>query len=147
MNIAVATDHRGYQLKEIIKATLIEQGHHLEDVGVYDRKPVDYPLYGEKAARLVAAGQVDRAIVICGSGIGISIAANKVRGVRAALCSEPLSAALCRRHNDANVLALGADMIGEKMALEIVGIFLVTDFAGDRHEARLAQIAAIEERS
>lgn len=144
MDIALASDHRGYQLKEVIKAYLTEKGHRVEDVGTHSEERADYPLYGEKAALLVAADKAARGIVVCGSGIGISIAANKVRGVRAALCSEPLSASLCRRHNDANVLALGASLIGEAMALEIVETFLETDFDGGRHAERIAQIDAIE---
>ena len=144
MKIAMSSDHRGVQLRATVKAAVEALGHEVVDLGPFSEEPADYPVYGEKAARAVANGEADRAIVICGSGIGISIAANKVRGVRAALCSEPLSAELCRRHNDANVLAMGALIVGESMALAITRTFLETEFEGGRHQHRIDMLAEIE---
>ena len=114
------------------------------DVGSFDTEPVSYPGVAEKAAKLVAQGECERGIVICTTGIGISIAANKVRGIRCALCSEPLSAEMTRRHNNANMLAMGAGMIGKNMAERIVEVFLSTEFEGGRHERRVGLLDAIE---
>ncbi|MGI5874834.1 MAG: ribose 5-phosphate isomerase B [Bacillota bacterium] len=145
MKIYIGSDHAGFQLKEKVKEYLLAAGHDVVDVGPETAERVDYPVYGGRVGRRVAAEKDARGVVLCGSGIGISIAANKVRGVRAALCSDPLSAALSRRHNDANVLALGARLIGETMAFEIVDVFLRTGFEGGRHSDRVALIAEMEE--
>lgn len=144
MKIALGSDHAGFFLKEKVIAYLGQKGIEVEDMGPYNAERVDYPVYGKKVGEKVASGAVDKGIVICGSGIGISIAANKVKGIRAALCADPLSARLCREHNDANVLAMGARLIGETMALEIVDTFLNTDFQGGRHQQRIDLITAIE---
>ena len=144
MKIVIGSDHAGFALKEKVKEKLISEGHSVVDAGPDSAARVDYPVYGAKVGKLVADGTGDRGIAICGSGIGISIAANKIPGIRAALCSEPLSAKLARQHNDANVVALGARLIGETMALEIVDTFLNTDFEGGRHSDRVALIHKIE---
>ena len=144
MKIAIGCDHGGYLLKQDILIWLEEHDIDFEDVGCYNTDSVDYPVYGEKVARLVASGECDKGIVICTTGIGISIAANKVRGIRCALCSEPLSAEMTRRHNNANMLAMGAGMIGKNMAERIVDVFLSTEFEGGRHERRVGLLDAIE---
>ena len=144
MKIAIACDHGGYLLKQDILIWLEEHDIDFEDVGCYNTDSVDYPIYGEKVARLVSSGECDKGIVICTTGIGISIAANKVRGIRCALCSEPLSAEMTRRHNNANMLAMGAGMIGKNMAERIVEVFLSAEFEGGRHERRVGLLDAIE---
>ena len=144
MKIAIGCDHGGYLLKQDILIWLEEHDIDFEDVGCYNTDSVDYPIYGEKVARLVSSGECDKGIVICTTGIGISIAANKVRGIRCALCSEPLSAEMTRRHNNANMLAMGAGMIGKNMAERIVEVFLSTEFEGGRHERRVGLLGAIE---
>lgn len=140
MNISIGCDHGGYALKEHIKAHLTEQGHTVLDCGTHSTDSCDYPDFGKAAAQAVADGRCARGIVICTTGIGISIAANKVRGVRCALCSEPLSAEMTRRHNDANMLAMGAGLIGSNLAERIVDVFLTTDFEGGRHERRVNKL-------
>ena len=135
MKISLGCDHGGYALKEHIKAYLESKGHEVVDCGTYST---------EAAARKVQSGECERGIVICTTGIGISIAANKVRGIRCALCSEPLSAEMTRRHNNANMLAMGAGMIGKNMAERIVEVFLSTEFEGGRHERRVGLLDAIE---
>ncbi len=142
--IALGCDHGGFELKEQIKAYLESQGHACQDFGCYSTESVDYPIYGKAAAQAVGEGKCDRGIVICTTGIGISISANKVSGVRCALCSEPYSAELTRQHNDANMLALGAGFVGLKLAQRIVDVFLSTEFEGGRHERRVEQMMAIE---
>lgn len=144
MKIAIGCDHGGYLLKQDILIWLEEHDIDFEDVGCFSTESVDYPIYGEKVARLVASGACEKGIVICTTGIGISIAANKVRGIRCALCSEPLSAEMTRRHNNANMLAMGAGMIGKNMAERIVEVFLSTEFEGGRHERRVGLLDAIE---
>ena len=144
MKIAIVCDHGGYLLKQDILIWLEEHNIDFEDVGCYSTESVDYPMYGEKVGCMVASGQCDKGIVICTTGIGISIAANKVRGIRCALCSEPLSAEMTRRHNNANMLAMGAGMIGKNMAERIVEVFLSTEFEGGRHERRVDLLDAIE---
>ena len=139
--IALACDHGGYELKEKVKAYLEEKKLEYKDFGCYSKESVDYPEFGKKAALAVANKECEKGIVICTTGIGISIAANKVKGVRAALCSDCFSAKATREHNDANVLALGAGVTGEKLALEIVDIFLNTPFSNEeRHQRRIDQI-------
>ena len=144
MKISMGCDHGGYPLKEFLKSWLEEQGHTVVDCGTHSTDSCDYPDFGAAAAREVAEGRCERGIVICTTGIGISIAANKVRGIRCALCSEPLSAEMTRRHNDANMLAMGAGMIGKNMAQRITEVFLTTGFEGGRHQRRVERISALE---
>ena len=136
--IAIGSDHGGFDLKEKVKAHLLEKGYEVKDVGCYEKVSVDYPTFGHAVAKAVAAGECEKGIVICTTGIGISITANKTAGIRCALCSEPLSAKMTRLHNDANMLALGAGIVGENLALEIVDTFLGTEFSGEaRHQRRI----------
>ena len=146
MKIAIGCDHGGYLLKQDILIWLEEHDIDFEDVGCYSTESVDYPMYGEKVGRMVASGQCDKGIVICTTGIGISIAANKVKGVRAALCGDCFSAEMTRKHNDANVLALGARVVGPGLALKIVDTFLENEFEGGRHARRVALLSEIENR-
>ena len=144
MKIAVASDHGGFDLKEQVKVWLQEMGHEVEDFGCHSKESCDYPDFGAAAARAVASGQCERGIVICTTGIGISIAANKVKGIRCALCSEPWSAEMTRRHNNANMLAMGAGAVGPLLARRIVETFLTTEFEGGRHQRRVDKITAVE---
>ena len=144
MKIAIGADHGGFQLKEAIKAWLLERGHDVEDKGTHDEASCDYPDYGRAVALEVARETVDRGILVCGTGIGISMSANKVKGVRAALCSDTFSARMSRLHNDANVLAMGQRVIGAGLALDIVEIWLDTPFEGGRHAGRVEKIMKIE---
>ena len=138
MKIAIASDHGGFNLKENIIKYLEAEGHEVSDLGTYSEESVDYPIYGKKVAHAVATGEYEKGIIICGTGIGISISANKVEGVRAALCGDCFSAEATRLHNDANVLALGARVIGPGLALKIVDTFLDTPFSGEeRHQRRI----------
>ena len=146
MKIAMGSDHGGFALKEDVKAWLTEQGHEVTDFGCRDTASCDYSDFGEAAARAVAEGKCERGIVICTTGIGISIAANKVKGVRCALCSEPWSAEMTRRHNDANVLAMGAGCVGPLLARQIVAAFLTNEFEGGRHQRRVDKVMAIENK-
>lgn len=143
---AIGSDHGGYELKQAVMTHLKERGVEFRDYGTFSTDSCDYPDYGEAVARAVASGECERGIVVCGTGIGISIAANKVHGIRCALCGDCYSAEKSREHNDANMLALGGRVLGEGLALKIVDTFLDTEFAGGRHARRLAKIAAIEER-
>ncbi len=139
--VAIGCDHGGYDLKQVIIKYLEEKGIPYEDKGCYDKSSCDYPVYGKAVAKAVADGSCDKGIVICTTGIGISITANKVKGVRAALCSDTLSARLTRLHNDANVLALGAGIVGPNLAIEITDTFLHTEFSGEeRHQRRVGMI-------
>ncbi|HEX7656483.1 MAG TPA: ribose 5-phosphate isomerase B [Sphingomonas sp.] len=140
MRIAIASDHAAVALKQVLADWLRESGHEVEDLGPDGTASVDYPDYGYKLAAAVASGAADRGIALCGSGIGISIAVNRNPHVRCALVSEPLSAALAREHNDANVIAMGARLTGEDMAKACVTAFLSTAFAGGRHAARVAKL-------
>ena len=145
MKIAMGCDHGGYALKcELIKH-LEEQGHEVKDFGCYSTESCDYPEFGEAAARAVASGECERGIVICTTGIGISITANKVKGIRCALCSDTLSAEMTRRHNDANMLAMGAGIVGPNLAEHIVDTFLATEFEGGRHQRRVDLISDMEQ--
>ena len=144
MRIAMGCDHAGFRLKEDLKSFLAEAGHQVTDLGTDSEEPVDYPKYCADAARRVAAGQADRAIVLGGSGQGEQIAANKVPGVRAALCHDVYMAQLSRHHNDANVLSIGGRIVASEYAREIVTVWLETPFEGERHVARIEQIAKIE---
>lgn len=139
--IALGCDHGGYVLKKEVIKYLEERGIEYKDFGCYDEKSVDYPQYGKAVAHAVADGECEKGIIICGTGIGISIAANKVKGVRAALCTDCFMAEATRQHNDANVLAMGARVIGPGLALKIVDTFLNTEFSNDeRHIRRINQI-------
>lgn len=144
MKIVVASDHGGYDLKRVIADHLEARGFEVEDVGTHDHSSVDYPDYGRKAAvKVLEEGCLG--IIFCGTGIGISLAANKVKGIRAALCAEEYSARMARRHNDANILALGGRTTGPDLAISIVDAFLEADFEGGRHGRRVDKIKAIEE--
>lgn len=145
MKIGIGSDHGGFELKEAVKEYL--QGKNIEvvDYGTYNEESVDYPDFGEKVATAVVEKEVDRGIVVCGTGIGISIAANKVKGARCALCSEEYSARMSRKHNDANVLALGGRVIGQELAFSIVDAYLEEDFEGGRHERRVKKIMEIQD--
>ena len=141
MKIAIACDHGGYELKTKLIPHLKEQGHEIKDLGCDSTDSVDYPSYGKAVGHEVADGKADRGIVICTTGIGISIAANRVKGVRAAVCTNGLMAKMTRLHNDANVLALGANIVGYGLAEEICDIFLKTEFSGgERHVRRVKAI-------
>lgn len=144
MKISMGSDHGAFAMKEHLKQYLTEQGHQVVDCGTYSTDSCDYADFAKAAAQLVASGDCDRGIVMCTTGIGISIAANKVRGIRCALCSEPYSAEMTRRHNDANMLAMGGALIGPNMADRIVDVFLNTEFEGGRHARRVGKIMAIE---
>ncbi len=145
MKIAIAADHGGYKLKEEIKPYIESLGHTVTDLGTYSEDSVDYPDYAATCARAVVSGEMDRGIVICGTGIGISIAANKIKGVRCGLCTDPVMARLTREHNDANMLAMGARIIGGELARGIVKVFLETDFSnGKRHIDRINKITELE---
>ena len=144
MKIAMGSDHGGFALKQHLKTYLENKGRLVEDCGTDSTQSCDYPDFGRLAAEAVASGRCERGIVICTTGIGISISANKVRGIRCALCSEPLSAEMTRRHNDANMLALGGGMIGPNMAERIVDVFLSTAFEGGRHQRRVDKVMSIE---
>ena len=137
MKISLASDHGAYELKERLKAHMAEQGHEVLDQGTYGPESCDYPDFGRAAARLVSDGTCDRGVVLCTTGIGMSMVANKVEGVRCALCHEPLSAEMTRRHNDANVLAMGAGVVGPELARRILDVFLTTPFDGGRHQRRV----------
>ena len=145
MKIAIGSDHRGYDIKQQIKAIATELGHECIDVGTSDNNPVDYPDLAYLAATAVSNKEVDRAILACATGIGMSIAANKFNGIRAALCHDELSAQISRDHNDANVLCLSADQIGVVLLRKMVEVWLSTEFSGGRHERRVRKIKAIEE--
>jgi len=141
MRIALAADHAGFALKQDIAEWLREQGHDVADLGTDSSESVDYPKFGAKLAKTIAAGEAERGIAICGSGIGISIAVNREPKCRCARVDDPLSAELAREHNDANVLALGGRLIGSDMAKACVLAFLGTDFAGGRHQRRIDQLS------
>ncbi|MGD0254252.1 MAG: ribose 5-phosphate isomerase B [Acidimicrobiales bacterium] len=145
MRIALGSDHAGFRLKQTVVAYLRSAGHQIDDLGTDSEDPVDYPPYCAAAARAVVKGTADFAIVLGGSGQGEAISANKVHGVRAALCHDEATARLARQHNDANVLSLGARILPPELALVIVDVFLSTSFEGGRHVPRLAEIATIED--
>lgn len=147
MKIALGSDHAGFPLKENVVIYINESGHTAKDFGVFDEESADYPDVAAAVVSAVRSGDVDRGILICGTGIGMSIAANKYPGIRAALCGEAYSARCAREHNDANILTMGARVIGPGLALNIVEVFLNTPFAGGRHSNRLQKISRIESRS
>jgi ribose 5-phosphate isomerase B len=146
MRVAIGSDHAGFTLKEELKDLLGELGHAVQDFGTHSLDPVDYPDFIVPTAEAVATGQCDRGIVLGGSGNGEAIAANKVPGVRCTLCWESYTARVAREHNNANVLSLGARVIGVEVAKEIVHVWLATEYAGGRHQERLDKIRAVEER-
>lgn len=146
MKIAVAADHRGHTVKEMVAVLLTEQGHEVVDMGTNSAKSCDYPDMAYPAAKAVAEGKVQRAITVCGSGIGMTICANKVPGVRAALCHDELTAQMSREHNDANILCLASDVLGEELIRRIVLAWLKTEFElGGRHERRVRKMIWIEQ--
>ena len=144
MKIALGSDHGGYELKEYLKTVLERLGHEYVDFGCNSKESCDYPDFGAPAARAVADGTCQRGIVICTTGIGISIVANKIKGVRCAHCADTLEAELTRRHNDANMMAIGAGFTGRTLAERMVEVFLSTEFEGGRHERRVDKITALE---
>ena len=144
MKIAIGCDHGGYLLKQDMLIWLEENDYEFEDFGCYNTESVDYPVYAEKVARAVASGECEKGIVICTTGIGVSMAANKVKGIRCALCGDSYSAEMTRRHNDANVLAMGAGIIGPNMAKKITEVFLTTAFEGGRHARRVGLLDNIQ---
>lgn len=146
MKIAIGSDHGGLGLKETIKPFLIEQGHEVVDFGTDTVDSCDYSIYGERVGEAVSFGDCERGIAICGTGLGISMAVNKVPGIRAALCTNEFMAEMSREHNNANVLVLGARVLGEGLAMRIVKIWLETAFAGGRHQRRIDGITAIEKK-
>ena len=145
MNIALGADHAGFALKEAAKKFLHDEGFTVQDFGTYDEEPVDYPDPALRAARAVQQGKCTRGIIFCGTGVGVSIVANKLKGIRAACCTDCYTAACAREHNDANVLTLGARVSGPGLAMKIIMAFLQTPFAGGRHLRRVEKITALEE--
>lgn len=146
MKIAIGSDHGGLDLKEAIKPFLIEQGHEVVDFGTATHDSCDYPIYGQRVGEAVSFGDCDRGIAICGTGLGISMAVNKVPGIRGALCTNEFMAEMSREHNDANVLVLGARVLGEGLAMRIVKVWLDTEFSAGRHQRRIDQIHEIEKK-
>ncbi|MFR5602351.1 MAG: ribose 5-phosphate isomerase B [Lachnospiraceae bacterium] len=146
MKIAMGNDHTAIEMKEAIKAHLEERGIEVLDLGTNTTESCDYPLYGEKVGRAVASGEADLGITICGTGVGISLAANKVKGIRACVCSEPYTARLSRMHNDSNVLAFGARVVGIEMAKMITDEWLDATYEGGRHQRRVDMLMEIENR-
>ena len=144
MKIVVGSDHAAYELKEAIKEKLISEGHEVIDVGCDSTESVDYPKYGHAVGRAVASGEAERGIAVCGSGIGISIACNKVPGIRAALCTSVEMAEMCRRHNNANVVCMGARMISQELAFDIIDTWMTTDFEGGKHLRRINEIEDLD---
>lgn len=144
MKIVIGNDHTAVNLKNHITEYLKNKGYEVLNIGTDSTQRTDYPIYGKKAAEKVASGECDFGVLICGTGIGISLAANKVKGIRAAVCSEPYSARLTRQHNNANIIAFGARVVGDAMAEMIVDEFLSTEYEGGRHQKRIDMITAIE---
>ena len=144
--IAIGSDHGGYLLKEELKKHLEEKGIEFKDFGTDSTASCDYPIYAEKVCRAIQSGECDKGILICGTGIGMSMCANKCKGIRAAHCSDHFSAEFTRKHNDANVLCMGARTIGPGVALQLADIFLTTEFEGGRHERRVAMMLELEDK-
>jgi ribose 5-phosphate isomerase B len=142
--ISLGADHAGWELKEALKAWLIDQGHEVLDFGTHGPESVDYPDYAVQVAESVAAGKVSRGLLVCGTGIGMAITANKVSGVRAAVAADVFGARMCREHNDVNVLCLGARVTDQSLALDILRMWLATEFAGGRHARRVDKIGLVE---
>ena len=143
--IVISSDHVGVGLRKIVATHMMERGFAVEDVGPESSESTDYPIWGEKAVRLIQSGKARFGILICGTGIGMSLVANKMKGIRCVVCSEPYSAAMGRRHNDANVLAFGARVVGQDLALMIVDQFLDAEFEGGRHSRRVGLVSALED--
>ena len=146
MKIAVACDHGGFRLKNVLINEMESQGYEVIDFGTYDEESCDYPDYAVKAARAVSSGECDKGVVVCGTGIGVSMTANKVKGIRCALVHDVFSAKATRAHNDSNMLAMGQRVIGEGLAVEILNAWLHTDFEGGRHEQRIKKLMNLEEK-
>lgn len=142
--IAIACDHAGIDLKPAVIEVLDELGLAYQDLGTYDHASVDYPVYGERAARAVASGECEKGILLCGTGVGIGMAASKVQGIRCVTCSEPYSARMSRQHNDANMLSMGARVVGSELAKDIVRVWLTTDFEGERHARRVEMLKRLD---
>lgn len=147
MKIALGCDHGGYAMMQEVKKHLESRGIEYKDFGTFSEESCNYPDYAEPAARSIIAGECDRGILICGTGIGISISANKINGIRAALCSDCFSAEMCRKHNDANMVAFGARVIGTGLALKIVDTFIDTEFEGGRHAVRVGLMMDLEKKN
>ncbi len=145
MKIAIGNDHRGFKAKQLIKTLVTQMGHQCVDFGTTDNNPVDYTDPAYLAAQAVSKSEADRAILICGTGIGMSISANKIKGIRAALCHDELTAQISRHHNNANILCVSGDLVGETLLRKIVEVWLNTEFNGGRHQRRVNKIKAIEE--
>jgi ribose 5-phosphate isomerase B len=146
MKIGIGNDHVGYEMKQEIIDHLKERGYEVVDYGAYSSERCNYPVYGEKVANAIVNGEVDLGVLICGTGVGISLAANKVKGIRACVCSEPYTAKLSRMHNNAQIIAFGARVIGPELAMMIVDEFLNAEFQGGRHAERVGLITEIEDR-
>ncbi len=147
MKIAIASDHAGFEMKEEVKGFLKELGHEYKDFGTEDKKPVDYPDFALKVANAVSKNECERGILFCGTGLGMSIVANKISGIRAVLCYDINTAKLSREHNDANILTLGARIIEFEKAKRIISVWLETDFLGERHSKRIEKIKEIEKKA
>ncbi len=144
MKIGIGSDHGGFKLKAVVSDHLQKQGYQVLDLGTHSQASCDYPVYGEKVGLAVQGGEVDFGIAICGTGLGISMAVNKIKGIRGALCTNEFMAEMARAHNNANVLIMGARVLGDGLALRIVDVFLKSDFEGDRHQRRIDLISKIE---
>lgn len=144
LKIALGADHAGFALKEKVREYLLSKGHQVEDQGTHSTESVDYPDFAEKVAQRVAAKEADLGVLMCGTGLGVAIVANKVRGIRAATCNDTLSARLARGHNDANVLTMGGRLVDQATAQKILDTWLATPFAGGRHQRRVEKIEAID---
>lgn len=144
MKVAIGNDHRGYAPKEMIKRMLTQMGHDVFDFGTDSDESVDYPDFAPPVCKAVVTGEADRGVLICGSGIGVCMTANKMRGIRAALCHDELTAEMSRRHNDANVLCLGGDLLGEGVMRRLVEIWMNTEFEGGRHQRRVDKMMGLE---
>lgn len=147
MKVAIGSDHAGYELKEFIKKYLAEKNFELKDYGTNSMDACNYPEFGEKVANAIINKECDCGILICGTGIGISISANKVKGIRCAVCSEPVSARLCKEHNNANIIAFGARIVGTQMAMAIVDAYFSASFLGGKHQNRIDLLTDIENRN
>ena len=146
MKIGIGNDHSALELKREVVEHLKAQGHEVVDYGTYTSESCNYPEYGEKVARAIVAGEVERGVLICGTGVGISLAANKVKGIRAAVCSEPVTARLVKQHNNVHIIAFGARIIGVETAKAIVDAYLDAEFQGGRHQTRIDMVMDIENR-
>ena len=147
MKVSLACDHAGFELKEKVKKYLEGKSFEVRDLGCYSAERVDYPVFGEKAANAVVSKECEAGVLICGTGIGISLAANKVKGIRAAVCSEPVSARLAKEHNNANIIAFGARIVGEEMAYAILDAYFSASFQEGRHAERVGIISGIEDKN